>query len=107
MLIDGQQKNLNDYPSGAVPPGTLVRSKARPDLWGVVIGAQPTHVDMSDQEVLSYEVRWHFPKKSNFGYSSQITVADLLGLDFFNGSEIEYNLIYILDPKKEYNFAPK
>ena len=109
MFRDSQNKNNKDYPRGAVPIGTLVRSKARPQLWGVIQDALITHMDMDDQEVLSYEVRWQFPSESGFGYDSnpQPTVADILGLDFFAGSEMEYDLIYLLDPNKEYNFESK
>ena len=57
MFRDSQNKDNKDYPRGAVPIGTLVRSKARPQLWGVIQDALITHMDMDDQEVLSYEVR--------------------------------------------------
>ena len=56
-MIRDSQNNFNEgYPKGAVPIGTLVRSKARPELWGVINDALVTHMDMDDQEVLSYEV---------------------------------------------------
>ena len=69
MFRDSQNKNNKDYPRGAVPIGTLVRSKVRPQLWGVIQDALVAHVDMDDQEVLSYGVRWQFPsdnKEYNF-----------------------------------------
>ena len=107
MKRNSQNIINTDYPKGAVPIGTLVRSKARPDLWGVINDALVTHMDMDDQEVLSYEVRWCFPSNSSFTAQTQPTVADILGLDFFTGAEMEYNLIYLLDPNKEYDFATK
>ena len=105
MLRDSQSNIITDYPKGAVPIGTLVRSKARPELWGVICDALVTHMDMDDQEVLSYEVRWCFPSNSGLTAKTQPTVADILGLEFFTGAEMEYNLIYLLDPNKEYDFA--
>jgi len=107
MLRDSQSNIITDYPKGAVPIGTLVRSKARPELWGVINDALVTHLDMDDQEVLSYEVRWCFPSNSGLTVNTQPTVADILGLDFFTDAEMEYNLIYLLDPNKEYDFAAK
>ena len=107
MTRASQNKINTEYPKGAVPVGTLVRSKARPELWGVITDALITHMDMDDQEILSYDVRWHFPSNSPFEVKTQPTVADILGFDFFTGEEMEYNLIYLLDPNKEYDFATK
>jgi hypothetical protein len=109
MVRASQDKTEEDYPKGAVPIGTIVRSKARPELWGVIQDTLVTHMDMDNQEVLSYEVRWQFPSDSGYGYDSnpRPTVADIMGLDFFASSEMEYNLIYLLNPNKEYNLATK
>ena len=105
MYKDSQQDR--EYPAHAAPIGTIVKSKFRKNLWGVIRDARVTHLDMDDREIISYDVRWHPPLTSNFGNDNAPTVMDLLGLDFFSGVEMEYDLIYLLDPKKEYNFATK
>jgi hypothetical protein len=109
MIRAGQDKIEKDYPKGAVPVGTIVRSKEQPELWGVIQDALATHLDMDGQEILSYKVRWQFPSNSSSGYDTdpQPTVADIMGLDFFASSEMEYDLTDLLNPNEEYNLTAK
>jgi len=105
MYKDSQQSK--DYPAHAAPAGTIVKSKHRQDIWGVIKDAKVTHLDVDNREIISYDVRWCPPFVPTFGGNNAPTVMDLLGLDFFSGTEIEYDLIYLLNPDKEYNFVSK
>jgi hypothetical protein len=105
MPRDSQNPIIAERPKSAVPAGTIVKSMDHPNVWGVIGEAKITHLDMTGKPVVSYQVSWSRPAPPAIGAAPQRpTVMDVLGLDLFTALEMEYDLIYFLDPSKDHSY---